>query len=137
MDTHFSLTDTAFERQFEDATLDPALFNHEAHLRLAWIHINNYGTDAAIVNITQQLQNYVAKLGAQDKYNHTLTIAAIKAVQHFYNKTTADSFADFISQNTKLKDNFRDLLGSHYSTNIFTSEEAKSRFLEPELLPFD
>jgi hypothetical protein len=40
---HFSLTDIEFENQFENGTLKPELFSHEAHVRLAWIHIKKYG----------------------------------------------------------------------------------------------
>ncbi len=134
---HFSLTDEAFEQQFENSSFDPELFNHEAHLRLAWLHIHKYGISKAIDNITLQLKNYTAKLGAADKYNHTLTIAAIKAVEHFYNKTTAGNFRDFITANPRLKSNFKGLMQAHYSTNIFTSALAKKEYVEPELLPFD
>ena len=39
MQDHRQLTDQEFSAQFEQTTLDAALFNHEAHLRLAWIHL--------------------------------------------------------------------------------------------------
>jgi hypothetical protein len=83
------------------------------------------------------LQNYVASLGAKDKYNKTVTIAAVKAVYHFMLKSKADNFQVFISENQKLKTNFKELLNTHYSTDIFKSTKAKKEFLEPELLPFD
>lgn len=137
MEKHFLLTDEDFEKQFINASLDPEIFSHEAHLRLAWLHIHNYGIDKAIQNITTQLRAYVLKLGAIDKYNHTLTIAAIKAVYHFYNKTYADNFQEFISKNQRLKSSFKELMNAHYSTNIFISDAAKTKYLEPELLPFD
>lgn len=137
MDNHLLLTDELFEEQFANASLDPALFNHEAHLRLAWIHIHKYGIAKAIDNITHQLMNYVARLGAGDKYNHTLTIAATRAVQHFYNKTATGNFQEFIAANPRLKSNFKDLMNAHYSTDIFTSAIARKQYVEPELLPFD
>ncbi|MEM6720185.1 MAG: hypothetical protein AAF611_12745 [Bacteroidota bacterium] len=43
MKSHSQLTDAAFELQFSQCEFAPSLFNHEAHLRLEWIHINNYG----------------------------------------------------------------------------------------------
>ncbi|MEO8110092.1 MAG: hypothetical protein ABI594_08675 [Ginsengibacter sp.] len=80
MEQHFTLTDNEFEKQFQNCLLDPAIFTHEAHLRLAWIHIRKYGADIAIGNIRLQLQNFVDNLGARNKYNETVTIAAVKAV---------------------------------------------------------
>lgn len=137
MEKHFELNDVIFEAQFADCTLEPALFSHEAHLRLAWIHLNKYGVDQAIANVCRQIKNYAASLGAPDKYNETVTIAAIRAVYHFMLRSKTDNFQDFIAENPRLKTSFKQLLNSHYSTDIFTSERARREYLEPELLPFD
>jgi hypothetical protein len=131
------LSDDLFEQQFKDCTLAAAAFDHEAHLRLAWIHIKKYGEAQAINNICTQLVTFTQSLGAADKYNKTLTIAAIKAVNHFMNKSTDDTFDAFISSFPRLKSNFRELIAAHYSTNIFTVAIAKTQYMEPDLLPFD
>ena len=137
MKSHLQFDDQQFEQEFQNATLEPELFTHEAHLRLAWIHIRRYGLYNAIANITTQLKQYVHHLGAADKYNETVTIAAIKAVHHFMLKSTASNFQDFISNNARLKTGFKELLRKHYVTDIFRSEKAKKTFMAPELLPFD
>lgn len=137
MEQHYTLTDAEFERQFASAKLAPAVFSHEAHLRLAWIHLNRYGLERAIEHITGQLKNYTRAVGAADKYNETVTIAAIYAVNHFKIRSRCTDFESFISENGRLKNNFRDLMHSHYRTDIFRSVSAKATFLEPELLPFD
>lgn len=136
MEIHQQLTDNQFEQQFRDCTIDPAVFTHEAHLRLAWIHIRQYGVEQAISNICTQLQNFTRSLGAADKYNTTLTIVAIRAVDHFYHKSNATSFNDFITAYPRLKHNFRELIAAHYGFDIFQSEEAKRQYLQPDLLPF-
>lgn len=137
MKTHYDLTDQQFEEQFANCQLNPSIFSHEAHLRLAWIHVNKYGIDQAIENICNQLKAFTISLGAFDKYNETVTIAAIRAVYHFMLKSDTDTFQHFITENHRLKTNFKDLLSQHYDIDIFNSELAKSSFLEPELLPFD
>ena len=137
MEKHFELSDTGFELQFCNGTMDPAIFTHEAHLRLAWIHVRNYGVEKAIQNITVQLLNFVQVAGAAGKYNKTLTIAAIKAVSHFISKSGADNFYDFIHEFPRLKYNFKDLMAFHYQQDIYQSEKAKTTWLEPDLLPFD
>lgn len=137
MADHFQLSDAAFEEQFAACTLDASLFSHEAHLRLAWIHIKNYGLSKAIDNVCNQLVQYTKHLGAENKYNKTLTVAAVKAVYHFMQRTTANNFADFIAGFPRLKFNFKELMAAHYQTDIFSSEQAKKEFLEPDLLPFD
>ena len=137
MKTHYDFSDTAFEQAFQDRTLAPELFNHEAHLRLAWIHLTKYGEAKAIQNICAQLVAYVAALGAEDKYNKTLTIAAIKAVNHFIQKVPIDNFQDFIATHPRLKYNFKDLMSAHYGVDIYHSQLAKTTYLEPDLLPFE
>jgi hypothetical protein len=137
MESHYALSDSKFEEQFELCTLDPDLFTHEAHLRLAWVHITKYGLNKAIVNIVAQLVNYTIAIGERTIYNETVTIAAVKIVYHFMLKSQTDNFKDFIAENSRLKHNFKELIASHYRTDIFSSESAKSVYLEPELLPFD
>jgi hypothetical protein len=136
MEQHFILTDEEFEEQFANTSLKLALFSHEAHLRLAWIHLSKYGEKKAIENITEQLQDYVRHLGATDKYNETLTVAAIKAVKHFMQKKPIETFDEFITTHQRLKTNFLNIIEQHYGFDIFNSTTAKEKYLEPDLLEF-
>lgn len=135
MEKHFKLSDSEFEKQFQSCKIDSEMFSHEAHLRLAWIHIKNYGVERAIANVQEQLKNFVEYLGAKDKYNITLIVSAVKAVHHFMLKSESTNFKDFISEYPRLKNNFKELLGQHYVVDIFNSKDAKTKFLEPDLLP--
>lgn len=137
MEAHFELSDQEFEDQFKNCTLNPAIFTHEAHLRLAWIHIKNKGVEGAIDTVCSQLLAYVDVLGARSKYNKTLTVAAVRAVYHFMLKSESENFQDFIAKFPRLKYNFKELIGFHYGVDIFNSEQAKRVYLEPDLLPFD
>ncbi len=137
MSTHYNLSDTEFLSQFSSCQFNPSDFSHEAHLRLAWININRFGIKQAEINIQKQLQDFVEFVGAKDKYNKTLTIAAIKAVYHFMLKSKSNNFKDFIQEFPRLKSQFKELMLSHYSFDIFNSVQAKSEFLEPDLIPFD
>lgn len=137
MEKHFELNDTEFALQFENCSLNPELFTHEAHLRLAWIYIQKYDTENAIEIIRKQIQQYANSLGASQKYHETITVASIKAVNFFIKKTESKTFDSFINENQQLKTNFKQLLATHYTTDIFNSEAAKKHFLEPELEPFE
>jgi len=134
---HYQYSDKEFTRRFKNAVLDPKYFNHEAHLRLAWIYIDQDGIDKAIDTMCAQIFHYANSLGAADKFNKTVTIAAVKTVNHFMLRSHSDNFKDFIDEFPRLKHNFKDLLAQHYNIDIFNSEIAKCSFLEPNLLPFD
>ena len=83
LERHFLLSDTEFLTKFEAATLDLALFSHEAHLRLAWLYIKIYGIEKAVDKTCAQLQHFTKVLGAEDKFNTTLTVAAVKGCASF------------------------------------------------------
>ena len=136
MEEHYALSDDAFVQQFAACTLDPSLFSHEAHLRLAWIHLHHDGLEKAWKNIPQQLQGFVTHVGARDKYHHTLTIAAIHAVHHFMKPSTHTLFKDFIAEFPQLKNNFKALIDRHYSFDIFQSAKAKAIYIKPDKTPF-
>ena len=137
MEPHTLLNDEAFEVQFETCMLDPALFTHEAHLRLAWIHIKKYGVETAVEHVVTQLSNFVAHAGARDKFNLTLTIAAVRGVNHFMLRATTDTFPAFIKEFPQLLYDFKALIDSHYSCDIFKEERAKTNYLVPDLAPFE
>ena len=137
MENHFDLSDSDFEKKFSSCHLNPAHFTHEAHLRLAWIHINKYGIGQAEKKIQHQLQKFVEFVGAKNKYNTTLTLAALKAVHHFMCKSDADNFKDFITEFPRLNYNFKELMDFHYGFDIYNAEKAKREFLRPDLVPFD
>lgn len=137
MTTHLDLSDAQLLAQLENCSLEPALFNHEAHLRLAWIHLKHHDIDDAIAKVCKQLERYVDSLGARDKYNTTLTVAATRTVYHFMLKSNSHTFPEFMLEFPRLKSNFKDLLFTHYGFNIFSSERAKAEYLEPDLVPFD
>jgi hypothetical protein len=137
MEKHHLLSDVEFEKQFESCLIEPEWFTHEAHLRLAWVHIRQYGIDQAIQNVCEQLIRFTEFVGAKDKYNKTVTVAGVKAVDHFIRRSQSKSFIEFVEEFPRLKLNFRQLMEAHYSVNIFKSESAKAEFLQPDLLPFD
>ncbi len=137
MKTHYHLSDADFEQQFKATTLDPEIFSHEAHLRLAYIHIQKYGVEQAIENICQQLEVYVDHLGETGKYNTTLTVAAVRAVDHFMRRSPNSDFKGLIDEFPELKFEFKRLMECHYGFDIFDSQLAKTTYLEPDLVPFD
>lgn len=137
MQKHFNLSDSDFEKQFENCKLSVDLFSHEAHLRLVWIHIEKYGYDKALENIQNQLEKYVAFVGASQKYHITLTIAAVNIVHNFMLKSNSNGFRDFILEYPELTDKFQMLLYRHYSPERINSTAARTEYIEPDLLTFD
>ncbi|HPF12351.1 MAG TPA: hypothetical protein PKW08_13035 [Flavobacteriaceae bacterium] len=137
MEAHRLLNDDLFLEQFKACTLEPTIFSHEAHLRLAYLQLQHYGLETALELVPRQLQNYVAHLGAETKYHATLTIAAVHAVYHFMQRTEAIDFYEFIDAVPQLKYHFKELLASHYGFDLFENTDAKASYIPPDLIPFE
>ncbi len=133
---HHQYTDDEFEELFKSFKLKPGLFSHEAHLRLAYIHIRKYGREQAELNMCEQIKGYAESLDVYDKFNKTVTIASVKAMDHYMKKATSRNFSDLMKEFPKLLTNFKDILGKHYGFNVFADKRAKQEFVEPDLLPF-
>ncbi len=134
---HRALTDDEFETQFREHTFRPGFFTHEAHFRLAWIHLTRYGLESAIENIRTQIKGYAEAVGATQKYNDTVTVAAVYLTHHFMGKATGKTFEDLMLEFPQLKADFKGVLGQYYSTNIFSNAEAKANYLPPDLQDFE
>ena len=66
------------------------------------------------------------------KYHETMTRAWILAVRHFMEASPASPSADaFIEANPAMLDS--KIMMTHYSAGLLFSEEARARFVEPDL----
>jgi hypothetical protein len=71
---------------------------------------------------------------APAKYHETITNAWVMAVHHFMHRTPSSDSADaFIAQNPVLLDS--KIMLTHYSAELLFSDEARSRFVPPDLSP--
>ncbi|RDY61687.1 hypothetical protein [Flagellimonas nanhaiensis] len=136
MNDHYQLSDSDFEKKFEDCSLEPSLFNHEAHVRLAWVYIKKYGEAIAIQKICEDIKRFDRTHGDGNKFHVTLTVASVKAVNHFIKKSSSSSFKAFIGEFPRLKTSFKELLDQHYGFNVLSDEKAKTIYVLPDLVPF-
>jgi hypothetical protein len=136
IEKHFKLDDDAFEHAFESCTLDPILFTHEAHLRLAFIHIQKYGRLRAIDNIRQQLKKYVVFAGESNKYHDTISVASINLMDELLSKDRSKDFKSFILEYPDLLYNFKKVINDRYSYDVFHSNEARDSYQAPDKIPF-
>ena len=133
---HSQYTDKEFIYAFESKGFPPNLFTHEAHLRLAWIYLIQYDEPLAIDKTCQGIQNFDQFHSDGTKYHVTLTVASVKVVHHFRQKSNATTFENFVAEYPKLVTSFKELLFQHYDKGVLTDPKAKTAYLQPDLLPF-
>jgi hypothetical protein len=59
--------------RFEASDIDPARFDHEAHIYVGWLYVRTFARDEAVARFDAALQRLVRKIGAEKKYNAMIT----------------------------------------------------------------
>ena len=132
-----TITDEQFLEQFENQTLNPELFDHLGHLRLAWLYLNQHRLEIAIEKVTNGISTYASSLGASDKFQHTLTEAIVRIMANRFNSGNEDTFEAFLATNTDLVDDIWSVVNVHYSDERLNSDSARASFVSPDLLPIE
>jgi len=135
MQHRISPEDEDFRRAFEAFEVAPDAFNHEAHVRLAYVYLCQGDRDCATERMKSALLAFLDHLGVgRAKFHETMTGAWIDAVAHFMDKTPAcTGFEDFIARNPVLRDS--NIMLTHYSAEVLFSVRARAEYLEPDVQP--
>lgn len=128
--------DSVFLTDVETCKFPVSEFDHRAHLRIAYVYLVENTVEEAVSKIRETLTNLLihARIEPAQKFHETLTEAWIIAVWHFMNKAQESGSADqFIDQNPEMLDS--NIMMTHYSADLLFSEEARAKFVKPNLAP--
>jgi hypothetical protein len=133
MPCELSPADRAFRDAFETGRIQPAQFDHRAHVRLVYCYLVEHDTVTAADRMRAALHGFLARHGVEPgKYHETLTRAWTMAVRHFMERTgAARSADDFMAQHPALLDPA--IMLTHYSAARLFSAEARARWVEPDV----
>jgi hypothetical protein len=124
------LSDKEFLARFESHTL--AEFSHRDHLRVAFAYARRDGVQAAIDG-ARRIRGFAAALGDSRKYHDTMTVGWARVVGRLTVDSAGLDFGAFLDAHSDLLR--RDLLSDYYSRERLFSDEARARFVEPDLAP--
>lgn len=128
------MTDDEFLSSFTACTLPPEQFSHAGHIRLAWIQLQRHDFDQAVDGTCRGIRAYATHLGAATKFHTTITVALMHLLRAAGAADRDVSWYQFVTANQDLVHNARAILGRHYSSQCLDSQEARERFLPPDLL---
>lgn len=125
--------DRRFQEDFEAHRIAPATFDHRAHVRLAYTYLVDHDVETATARMRDALHAFLRHHGIDvSKYHETMTRAWILAVRHFMEICPPASSADaFIDSDRRMLDG--KIMLTHYSAELLFSDEARGRFVEPDL----
>ncbi len=125
--------DRRLRAEIEQCSMAPDGFDHRAHVRLAYAYLAENDTETAFQLMRSALLKFLQHHGIDvSKYHETMTRAWILAVRHFMENSLKSSSADdFIENNPTLLNT--KIMMTHYSAELLFSQEARARFVEPNL----
>lgn len=122
-------------REFKDASVDPAEFNHEAHVLVAWRYLQDDELLPAIEKYSNALKTLTRKLGVEGKYHETITWFYMIAVGERLAGTNDTDWPGFKAANDELFARKPSLIQQYYSSDHLMSDNARRVFVLPDLSP--
>ena len=134
-DNELDASDEEFLNALERCEIAPEDFHHRDHVRLAYIYLTRHDADAALTKMRSGLHRFLAHVGVPPtKYHETITRAWLLAVEHFMRETAPTrSFEQFAAAAPRLF--APDAIETHYTPELLWSDDARARFVEPDLQP--
>jgi len=127
------LSDREFIDRFEDCTLPAADFPHRAHVRLAWLYLQEQPPLDALARFCTSLKRFAASIGKPALYHETITWAYLLLIHERMTRTPAPDFATFAATNSDLLTWNPSVLDTYYRRETLQSELARSVFVMPDL----
>jgi hypothetical protein len=122
-------------QSFEDATLDPGGFNHEAHIMVGWWYLQELSLLDAIVRFTGAIRRLTRKLGVASKYHETITWFYLLKIAERCRGMAPHDWQGFKAANPDLFEWSPSLIEQYYSDNLLWSDAARGSFVLPDLAP--
>ncbi|WP_281784328.1 hypothetical protein [Sinimarinibacterium flocculans] len=117
-----------------DGSLGAGQFGHRDHVRAAWQCLREDPLPQAAHRFSGLLRDFVKRVGAEDKYHHTLTLALMHLIDVRRRETPGD-WDDFVRAYPELFRDARKLVEQHYAPDLLDSVEARRAFVEPNRAP--
>jgi hypothetical protein len=122
-------------RAFEAGEVDPAAFDHEAHVRVVWCYLQRCPVAVTIARFTSALRALTERLGMPQKYHETISWFFIIVIAERIGRSAGDDWETFRKKNRDLTANSSLLLKRHYSAERLYSPAARQRFVLPDRAP--
>jgi hypothetical protein len=124
------MTDPEFLRALENCELPEREFGHAAHVRAAYLYLQDSDFPGALQRIRRAIRNYAKHLGKPDRYHETITVAYLALIQqHICERGNAGGWSAFARENVELFE--PELLRRFYSRAQLDSELARRIFVLP------
>lgn len=136
------MTDAAFLTAFEATTLDREDWTHDAHIRVAWLYLNQNSFPEALEKVRVGIQNLNRAYTPIDRcaptkkgggYHDTITVAFVRVIAG--RLAPGEDYSTFRDTNADLFDRSLSAVRRHYTKKLLFSAKARKAFVEPDRAP--
>jgi hypothetical protein len=118
---------------FENSTVQPEGFDHEAHILVGWRYLQDLSLLDAITRFTDAIKRLTRKLGVPSKYHETITWFYLIQIAERCSENLAADWPAFKAANPDLFAWNPSLIEKYYSDALLSSDTARRMFVFPDL----
>jgi len=124
-------SDNGFLRALETGAIPNHAFHHRDHLRAAWLYVRQRGATDAERAMLDTIRRFASLHGHASKFHFTLTAVWVKLVAAHATHHVEATFDELLKLDGRLLD--KDLPLRFYSAGVLFSENARARWVEPDV----
>ena len=118
---------------FESGRIDAEMFDHEAHIYVAWLYLDQYPVLKATQRYMNSLKRITADLGIPGKYHETITWFFMFLIDERRRVSTSDDWFSFRRKNEDLfARGEQSILSQYYQPETLASDSARRSFVLPD-----
>ena len=118
----------------EAGRIEAGAFDHEGHIYLAWLYLDQFPLADAISRFTDALKRLTIRLGVPDKYHETISWLFMLLIAERRGVTTTEDWFSFRRGNDDLFVLGIDIVQRYYSKELLWSDQARQSFVLPDRL---
>ncbi len=127
------MTHTEFLTAFKTCTFTRTEWTHAAHIRMAWLYLQELPVAEALDRVRKGIQKLNAKIGSPDGYHETITVAFVRVIAARIE--AGEPYEAFQSRHADLYDRALPALLRHYSKELLMSPAARATDVAPDREP--
>ena len=118
---------------FESGAVDPEAFDHEAHIYVAWLYLQELPVLPAGQRFADALKRLTKQLGIPGKYHETITWFFMFLIDERRRVSTSDDWFSFRRKNEDLfARGEQSILSQYYQPETLASDSARRSFVLPD-----
>lgn len=127
--------DEEFLQMFEQCSLSGKCWTHVAHVRMAWLQMERSSSyEEALERIRTGIMAFNSSVQSVG-YHETITVAFARLIHHKRQTEPTKTWQDFLVKHSDLVSRESPILHNFYSPEVLSSQEAREKFVEPNIKP--